>query len=121
MKLFQLSIISAFLLTIVGCASKQAAERDQAMFDELVNRHHSEIDLCFQNEAKQNPQLGEGSLMIRADHLPNGEFSNIRKLKSFPGSDAVFDCIASIMKDWKTERPSTRGPVDLTWKFEKNG
>jgi len=105
----------------MGCAVRQAEQRDQAMFDELVNQHRTQIDSCFQAEAQQNPRLGEGTLVIRADHLPNGEFSNIRRLKSFPGSDGVFECITSLMKNWKTERPYTRGPVDLFWKFEKNG
>lgn len=89
------------------------------MVDELVAEYRPQIDECFQAEAEKNPEISGGRILIRADHLPDGRLVNIRKLKSFPGSGPIFDCISRLMKNWKTDRPYTHGSIDLIWDFER--
>jgi len=106
-------------LSLFGCAPKAAIERDQAIIDQLVASHKNEIDQCYFEELKANPQLGSGEIILRVDQLPTGDFARPRRLKGFSGADPVIQCIGKIVVNWKGPPPYTRGPVDLVWNFQR--
>lgn len=113
-----LILICPLVLAVTACAPKAAVERDQAMVDELINKNRDQIEQCYSAVKEKNPKLPAGTLVVRAEHNPDGSISNVRKIKSFVGASPVFDCIAGLMEDWKTKRPYTRGPVELQWSFQ---
>lgn len=119
-----LSILSflSLICFLPACSTKVALHRDQQLIDELVASSKDEVDACYKEAISENPQIKSGKLLVRAEHLPDGSFGAIRPLKTFAGSKPIFECVQNIVSQWKTERPYTRGPVDLIWKFEnKNG
>jgi len=105
-------------LLLAACAPKQAMERDQQIIDELVVQHKDQIELCYEQARTRNQHLGSGRLHLRADHLPDGRLSNVRALQSFPGSHSLVRCLEGLIASWETERPVTRGPVDIIWDFQ---
>lgn len=116
-----LSYLSLFLcvgLLMSACASKSALSRDQKMIDQLMAQHEAEIEACYVAEKEKRPQLSSGRIHLRAEHASDGRFYEIRQLRGFVGSGPIFDCISQVVAGWQTERPYTRGPVDLSWSFQ---
>lgn len=121
-KSLRLLTLLSLIFFLEACSTKVALHRDQQLINELVASSKEEVDACYKEAIEENPEMKSGKLLIRAEHLPDGSFGAIRPLKTFAGSKPIFECVQNIVSQWKTERPYTRGPVDLMWKFEnKNG
>jgi len=76
------------------------------------------FDDCYHQAKKQNPQLSGGTLVMRFEHAPDGKLVAPRPMKRFMGSGPVERCLQNTLAKVQTERPRTRGPVDLQWTFE---
>lgn len=107
------------LFGLSACAPKQALERDNQFIQALVNEHKEQVRQCYIQAAQNDETVGEGKLVIRADHNPNGNLSNFWTRKHFKGSQPVEACLYELMSEWKTPPPYTRGPVELSWDFNR--
>jgi hypothetical protein len=116
---FKQIALGSALLIFSGCASRQATETDQAAVEALMFESETRFSQCYEEFERRFPNGDQGHLMLRADYLPNGEFSNIRTVESFPGSGPLVLCLSSVVQGWRAAPPYSRGPVDLHFEFSR--
>lgn len=110
-----LFLLSPFLLS--SCVSKAAFDQDQALINHVMSENKKQFDECFFQAKSKNPELRGGRIVIRFEHSVDGYFIAPRTLQRFIGSADVESCLEQTLTQIQTERPRTRGPVDLEWEF----
>lgn len=66
---------------------------------EVVNRHNSSIQYCYQRELKQNPDL-KGKLVVRFTISPDGTVKDVKIVSSTLNSSSIERCVISRIKRW---------------------
>ncbi|TVQ80099.1 MAG: hypothetical protein EA369_03355 [Bradymonadales bacterium] len=120
MKKLQLVLTLFFLAPlVVACASKHAAQTDQSTVEALMIESEFRIQNCYRDFQERFPSVDGGSLRLRADYLPNGEFGSVRSIESFAGSGPLVHCLSRIVESWRASPPFSRGPVDLHFEYTR--
>jgi len=118
-KYFKFTIfggICSFVLS--SCVAKQALNQDQELINAMMRQNQTAFEACYNQAKQKNPDLKGGTLVLRFEHAPDGTLVAPRPMKRFIGSAPVESCLQQTLAKVQTERPRTRGPVDLQWNFE---
>lgn len=86
----------------------KSESRDPNDISEVVNRHNSSIQYCYQRELKQNPDL-KGKLVIRFTITPEGKAKDVKVISSTLENANVERCVVSRISRW-----DDFGPIDPT-------
>jgi len=77
----------------------KSESRDPDQVSEVINRHNSSIQYCYQRELKQNPDL-RGKLVVRFTVIPTGEAKDVKIISSTLNSPSVERCVITRIKRW---------------------
>ncbi len=77
----------------------KSESRDLDKVSEVVNRHSSSIQYCYQRELKQNPDL-KGKLVVRITIGYDGKIKDVNVISSTLNSLSIERCIISRIKRW---------------------
>ena len=77
----------------------KSESRDPDQVSEVINRHNSSIQYCYQRELKQNPDL-RGKLVVRFTVTPAGKVKDVKIISSTLNSSSVERCVITRIKRW---------------------
>jgi TonB family protein len=77
----------------------RSESRDADQVSEVINRHNSSIQYCYQRELKQNPDL-KGKLVVRFTVTPEGKVNDVKVISSTLDSPSIERCVISRIKRW---------------------
>lgn len=77
----------------------KSESRDPDQVSEVINRHNSSIQYCYQRELKKNPGL-KGKLVVRFTVTPGGKVKDVKVISSTLGSPSIERCVISRIKRW---------------------
>ncbi len=77
----------------------RSESRDSDQVSEVINRHNSSIQYCYQRELKQNPDL-KGKLVVRFTVTPEGKVKDIKVISSTLDNSSIERCVISRIKRW---------------------
>lgn len=77
----------------------KSESRDPDKVSEVVNRHNSSIQYCYQRELKQNPDL-KGKLVVRFTITPEGKVSGVKLISSTLNNPRIGRCVVSRIRRW---------------------
>jgi len=106
---------------LTACGLKEAKLRDQQNIQNLIAQRGPELNRCYETALRKDPKLESGSITLKADQNIDGSLHSTRLIRGFSASNQILDCVTETVNSWKTEAPSTRGPITITWKFENSG
>lgn len=101
-----------------ACGMKQAEVRDQERAQMLMKSKREQVNQCYETARRQNSELNEGRILIRATKKDDGSFDQPRTLYSFPHSGGLVECLKKEIQSWKVDNFETRGMIDFEWSFE---
>jgi hypothetical protein len=111
------SLIIVLSVVVSACGLKEAKLRDEQNVKQLIAERGPELNQCYEAALKKNPKLEAGSITVRADQHIDGSLHSTRLIRGFSASNEILECVRDTVESWKTEAPSTRGPVTITWSF----
>ncbi len=77
----------------------KSESRNSDKVSEVINRHNSSIQYCYQRELKQNPDL-KGKLVVRFTITTEGKVGDVKVLSSTLNSPGIERCVISRIKRW---------------------
>ena len=77
----------------------KSESRDPDQVSEVINRHNSSIQYCYQRELKQNPDL-RGKMVVRFTVTPAGEVKDVKIISSTLNSPRAERCVITRIKRW---------------------
>jgi TonB family protein len=77
----------------------KSESRNSDKVSEVINRHNSSIQYCYQRELKQNPDL-KGKLAVRFTITPEGKVGDVKVISSTLNSPSIERCVISRIKRW---------------------
>lgn len=77
----------------------KSESRDADQVSEVINRHNSSIQYCYQRELKQNPDL-RGKLVVRFTVTPEGKVGDAKIISSTLNSASIERCVINRIKRW---------------------
>lgn len=77
----------------------KSESRNPDKVSEVINRHNSSIQYCYQRELKQNPEL-KGKLVVRFTVTPDGKVKDVKVISSTLNNFSVERCVVSRIKRW---------------------
>jgi len=77
----------------------KSKSRDPDQVSEVINRHNSSIQYCYQRELKQNPDL-KGKLVVRFTITPEGKVRDVKVVSSTLNSPRIERCVLLRIKRW---------------------
>jgi len=77
----------------------KSESRDADRVSEVVNRHNSSIQYCYQRELKQYPDL-KGKLVVRFTIGTDGKIKDVKVISSTLNSPSIERCVISRIKRW---------------------
>ncbi len=77
----------------------KSESRDPDKVSEVVNRHNSSIQYCYQRELKQNPDL-KGKLVVRFTITPEGKVGDVKLISSTLNIPRIERCVVSRIRRW---------------------
>lgn len=77
----------------------KSESRNSDKVSEVINRHNSSIQYCYQRELKQNPDL-KGKLVVRFTITPEGKVGDVKVISSTLNSPSIERCVISRIKRW---------------------
>lgn len=77
----------------------KSESRDPDQVSEVINRHNSSIQYCYQRELKQNADL-RGKLVVRFTVTPAGKVKDVKIISSTLNSPSVERCVITRIKRW---------------------
>lgn len=77
----------------------KSESRDSDKVSEVVNRHNTSIQYCYQRELKQNSDL-KGKLVVRFIITPEGKVGDVKVISSTLNSSSIERCVISRIKRW---------------------
>jgi len=88
-------------------------------FGSVMKAHKQEIGRCYEKEAEKNPKVSRGEIQFRFTRTKDGRVRDVEKLKGFPGSNEVFECMIPIVEGFRLGE--TPGEAKMVWsqKFDK--
>ena len=109
------------LLALTSCGLKEAKRRDEENVKKLIAERGPELNRCYEAALQKDPDLDSGTITVRADQHIDGSLHSARMIKGFSASNRILDCVTESINSWKTDAPSTRGPINITWNFKNPG
>ncbi len=107
-------------IAVSSCGLKEAKLRDERNIKELIAERGPELNKCYEAALKKNSKLESGSITVRADQHIDGSLHSTRLIRGFSASNEILECVTDKVNSWRTEAPSTRGPVTITWNFSNH-
>lgn len=77
----------------------KSESRDPDKVSEVINRHNSSIQYCYQRELKQNSDL-KGKLVVRFTVTPAGNVKDVKVISSTLSNPGIERCVVSRIKRW---------------------
>ncbi len=77
----------------------KSESRNSDKVSEVINRHNSSIQYCYQRELKQNSEL-KGKLVVRFTVTPDGKVKDVKVISSTLNNFSVERCVVSRIKRW---------------------
>jgi TonB family protein len=93
----------------------KSESRSSDAISEVVNRHNSSIQYCYQRELKENPDL-KGKLAIRFTITPDGKVKNVNVISSTLNNTRVERCVVSRISRWDDFGPIDPSKGDATFR-----
>jgi TonB family protein len=93
----------------------KSESRSADAISEVVNRHSSSIQYCYQRELKENPDL-KGKLAIRFTITPDGKVKNANVISSTLENTRVERCVVSRISRWDDFGPIDPSKGDATFR-----
>ena len=93
----------------------KSESRSPDSISEVVNRHNSSIQYCYQRELKENPDL-KGKLAIRFTITSDGKVKNVNVISSTLNNTRVERCVVSRISRWDDFGPIDPSKGDATFR-----
>jgi len=93
----------------------KSESRDPDKVSEVINRHNSSIQYCYQRELKQNPDL-RGKIVVRFTITPEGKIKEVKLISSTLNNPSVERCIISRIRRWDDFGPINPSKGDATFR-----
>ena len=93
----------------------RSESRNPDEISEVVNRHNSSIQYCYQRELKENPDL-KGKLVIRFTITPEGKIKDVKVISSTLNNTRVERCVISRISRWDDFGPIDPSRGDATFR-----
>jgi len=77
----------------------KSESRDPDKVSEVINRHNSSIQYCYQRELKQNPDI-RGKLVVRFTVTPAGKVRDVKIISSTLNNARIERCVITRIKRW---------------------
>lgn len=77
----------------------KSESRDSDKVSEIINRHNSSIQYCYQRELRQNPDL-RGKLVVRFTITPEGKVKDVKIITSTLNNQRIERCVVTRIKRW---------------------
>lgn len=100
---------------VMGTAEVRG-QLDRDIIQRVVREHRREIRACYESELQRNPNL-EGRVAIEWVISPSGAVAASQIESSTLNSQAVENCVAMRVRQWRFPEPRGGGTVRVTYPF----
>jgi len=102
--------------TVITGTAEIRGQLDRDIIQRVVREHRREIRACYEAELQRNPDL-EGRVSMAWIIAPDGTVSASRVESSSLNSNAVEECMARRIRQWRFPEPLGGGIVNVTYPF----
>ncbi|UCE05887.1 MAG: energy transducer TonB [bacterium] len=109
------NIVVERVSTIANESGIKSESRDPDKVSEVINRHNSSIQYCYQRELRQNPDL-RGKLVVRFTVTPEGKVKDVNIVTSTLNNQRIERCVVTRITRWDDFGPIDPSKGDATFR-----